>query len=119
VSKKPHRLFTYIFASMFVLINGVQVNAIIFGQEIIVASSSANAPVNENLQKLFAVMITTFVCQLQAYSRFIYVRIGNTLAALKVTALLFIALWNSSPYWSSETRRSRNSNDIWKGKSYQ
>jgi hypothetical protein len=92
VFKKPHRFFTYIFASMFVLINGVQANALMFGKEIIVASSPANAPVKENLEKFFAVMVITFACQLLAYSRFIYVRIGNVLAMLKVTALLFITL---------------------------
>lgn len=77
---------------MFVIVNGVQTNALLFGKAVIVASSPANAPVNENLQKFFAIIITTFICQLQAYSRFLYVRIGNTLAVLKVGALLFIAI---------------------------
>jgi L-asparagine transporter-like permease len=77
---------------MFVLINGVQTNALLFGKEVIVAGSPSNAPINHNLQKFLAVVITTFVCQLQAYSRFLYVRIGNTLAMLKVAALLFIAI---------------------------
>lgn len=91
IFKKPPKLVTYIYASMFVLVNGVQTNALLFGQQVIIAGSPVGAPVNQNLQKFFAIMITTFVCQLQAYSRFIYVRIGNTLAVLKVTALLFVA----------------------------
>lgn len=77
---------------MFVLINGVQGNALTFGKEIIVASSSQNTLVNGNLQKLFAVIIITLVCQLQAYSRAIYVRISNTLAVLKLLSLLFISV---------------------------
>ncbi|OCL02043.1 amino acid transporter [Glonium stellatum] len=92
LSKKPRRLLTYIFASMFVLVNGVQANSLQFGSDVIMAGSSYNGQYNQNLQKFFAIMITTFVCQLLAYSRFIYVRICNTLAVLKVIALVFITV---------------------------
>lgn len=91
---------------MFVLINGVQTNALLFGKEIIVAGSPSNTPINYNLQKFFAVIITTFVCQLQAYSRFLYVRIGNTLAMLKVAALLFIAICGLAALGKAGGRRS-------------
>jgi amino acid transporter len=77
---------------MFVLINGVQGNALQFGREVIVAGSSPTADVNTKLQKFFAVVIIMFVCQIQAYSRLIYVRICNTLAVLKLSALLFIGI---------------------------
>jgi hypothetical protein len=92
VFRKPYRFFTYIFASMFILINGVQGNALQFGKEIIVAGSYEDTTINQNLQKLFAVIIITLVCQLQAYSRAIYIRISNSLAVFKVTSLLFISL---------------------------
>ena len=77
---------------MFILINGVQANALQFGKEVIIASSPSGVTVNGNLEKLFAVLIITYVCQLQAYSRIIYIRISNVLAALKVFSLLFIAV---------------------------
>jgi len=76
---------------MFILINGVQGNALQFGKEVVVAGSPNNTSVNENLQKLFAVLIITFVCQLQAYSRLIYVRMSNILAVAKLFSLLFIS----------------------------
>ncbi|KUJ16668.1 amino acid transporter, partial [Mollisia scopiformis] len=92
IFKRPPRLLTYIFSSIFVVVNGLQVNALVFGQEIIVASSPVNAPINQNLQKFFAIIIATFICQLQAYSRFLYIKLGNTLAVVKVVALLFIVI---------------------------
>jgi len=77
---------------MFILINGVQANALQFGKDVIIAGSPSGASINGNLEKLFAVLIITFVCQLQAYSRVIYIRISNVLAAIKVFSLLFIAV---------------------------
>jgi amino acid transporter len=77
---------------MFILINGVQGNALQFGKEVIVAASPKDVTINQNLQKLFAVIIITLVCQLQAYSRAIYIRISNALAVFKVTSLLFIVV---------------------------
>ena len=92
VYTKPIRLFTYMFASMFVLVGGVQANALTFGREVILAGADATAPVNTNLQKLFAILIVTFVCQLQAYSRSIYIRVSNVLAIVKVSSLIFVSI---------------------------
>ena len=92
VYTKPYRLFTYIFATMVVLVGGVQANALTFGREIILAGADATTPVNTNLQKLFAVLIVTFVCQLQAYSRTIYIRVSNVLAIFKISSLVFISI---------------------------
>jgi hypothetical protein len=83
---------TYIFAAMFILLNGVQSNALQMGKEIIIANSPKDTKISDKLEKFFAVMIITFVCQLLAYSRSIYIRIGNFLALLKVTSLVFISL---------------------------
>jgi amino acid transporter len=77
---------------MFILINGVQGNALQFGKEVLIAASPKDVKVNQSLQKLSAVIIITLVCQLQAYSRAIYIRISNTLAVFKVTSLLFIVM---------------------------
>lgn len=89
---KPYRLFTYIFASIFILINGVQANALQFGKEIILGGSPRNTPVSAALQKFLAIIIITFVCQLQSYSRSIYVQTSNILAVVKVFALVFIVI---------------------------
>jgi amino acid transporter len=62
------------------------------GKEIIIANSPKDTNINDKLEKFFAVMIITFVCQLLAYSRSIYIRIGNTIALLKVISLVFISL---------------------------
>ena len=78
---------------MFILINGLQVNALTFGKEVILAGSASDTvSINQNLQKFVAVVIVTLVCQLQAYSRSIYIRISNALALFKVCALIFIVL---------------------------
>ena len=79
---------------MFVLIGGVQANALTFGREVIIAGSesSSGTPVDPKLQKFFAVIIVTFVCQLQAYSRTIYIRLSNVLALLKVSSLIIISI---------------------------
>jgi len=92
VFSKPRRLLTYIFASMFILVNGVQGNALQFGKEVIIAISPSGTIINNNLEKLFAILIITFVCQIQAYSRAIYVRISNILAAFKIFSLCFITV---------------------------
>ena len=92
VYTKPYRLFTYLFAIMVILVGGVQANALTFGREVILAGSDATAPVNTNLQKLFAILIVTFVCQLQAYSRSIYIRVSNVLAIIKVSSLVFVSI---------------------------
>jgi hypothetical protein len=83
---------TYVFAAMFILLNGVQSNTLQMGKEIIIANSPNDTSINQALEKLFAVMIITFVCQLLSYSRTIYIRIGNMLALLKVISLVFISL---------------------------
>ncbi len=82
------------FASMFILVGGVQANALTFGREVIIAGSRTRAgtAVDPKLQKFFAVMIVTFVCQLQAYSRLIYIRMSNALALFKVSSLIIISL---------------------------
>ena len=82
------------FASMFVLIGGVQANALTFGREVIIAGMGAHpgTPVDPRLQKFFAVCVVTFVCQLQAYSRSIYIRLSNVLALSKVSSLLVISI---------------------------
>ena len=79
---------------MFVLIGGVQANALTFGREVIIAGlgSHPETPVDPRLQKFFAVMVVTFVCQLQAYSRFIYVRLSNILALSKISSLVIISI---------------------------
>ena len=78
---------------MFILINGLQVNALTFGKEVILAGSASDTvPINQNLQKFFAIVIITLICQLQAYSRSIYIRISNALALFKVCVLTFIVL---------------------------
>ena len=79
---------------MFVLIGGVQANALTFGREVIIAGSGAHPghPVDPRLQKFFAIIIVTFVCQLQAYSRFVYVRLSNVLALSKVSSLVIISI---------------------------
>ena len=94
VYTRPARLFTYMFASMFVLIGGVQANALTFGREVIIAASGASPgnPVDPRLQKFFAIIIVTFVCQLQAHSRSIYVRLSNVLALSKVSSLVIISI---------------------------
>ena len=94
VYTRPARLFTYMFATMFVLIGGVQANALTFGREVIIAGSRARPgdPVDPRLQKFFAVMIVTFVCQLQAYSRSIYIRLSNILALFKISSLVIISI---------------------------
>ena len=94
VYTRPARLFTYMFASMFVLIGGVQANALTFGREVIIAGSGAHpgASVDPRLQKFFAVIVVTFVCQLQAYSRSIYVRLSNVLAISKISSLAIISI---------------------------
>ena len=92
VYTKPYRLFTYIFATMVVLIGGVQANALTFGREVILVGADPTSPVNTNLQKLFAVIIVTFVCQLQAYSRTIYIRVSNLLAIFKISSLIFVSI---------------------------
>jgi hypothetical protein len=84
---------TYIFAAMFILLNGVQSNALQMSKEIIIANSPKDANISDKLEKFFAIMIITFVCQLLAYSRSIYIRIGNILALLKVLSLVFISLY--------------------------
>jgi hypothetical protein len=83
---------TYIFSAMFILLNGVQSNTLQMGKEIIIANSPTDTNVSDQLEKFFAIMIITFVCQLLAYSRSIYIRIGNILALLKVISLVFISL---------------------------
>ena len=80
------------FASMFVLIGGVQANALTFGREVIIAGSGGTTPVDPKLQKFFAVIIVTFVCQLQAYSRSIYIRLSNALALFKISSLILISI---------------------------
>ena len=92
VYTKPIRLFTYMFATMVIVVGGVQANALTFGREIILAGADATTPVNTNLQKLFAILIVTFVCQLQAYSRSIYIRVSNVLAIFKVSSLVFVSI---------------------------
>ena len=94
VYTRPARLFTYMFASMFVLIGGVQANALTFGREVIIASSRAHpgTTVDPRLQKFFAIIVVTFVCQLQAYSRSIYVRLSNVLALSKISSLVIISI---------------------------
>ena len=79
---------------MFVLIGGVQANALTFGREVIIAGSRAHpgTTVDPRLQKLFAVIVVTFVCQLQAYSRSIYVRLSNVLALSKISSLIIISI---------------------------
>ena len=94
VYTRPLRLFTYMFASMFILVGGVQANALTFGKEVILAGSETGAgtAVDPKLQKFFAVIIVTFVCQLQAFSRSIYIRMSNILALFKVSSLVVISV---------------------------
>jgi hypothetical protein len=95
VVQKRKRLpgpLTYIFAAMFILLNGVQANALQMGKEIIIANSPNDTNISDKLEKFFAVMIITFVCQLLAYSRSIYIRSGNIIALVKVLSLVFISL---------------------------
>lgn len=91
---------------MFILINGVQGNALQFGKEVIIASSPSSVTINQNLEKLFAILIITFVCQLQAYSRVIYVRISNILAVLKAFSLFFIAVCGLAALVNSRVKAS-------------
>ena len=77
---------------LFVLLGGVQANALAFGKQVILASSPRATSVDPRLQKLLAVLIITFVCQLQAFSRTTNVRVNNLLAAFKLLLLAFIAV---------------------------
>jgi L-asparagine transporter-like permease len=91
--KNLRRVFTYIFASMFVLVNGVQANALQFGLQVILASSYGREKSNnEQLDKFLAIVIITFVCQLHSYSRSIYINIANVLAIIKASSLAFISI---------------------------
>jgi amino acid transporter len=92
VYTRPNLLFTYLFSVLFVLLGGVQANALVFGKQVIVASSPGAASVDPRLQKFFAILIVTFVCQLQAFSRTMNVRVNNILAAFKLLMLSFIAV---------------------------
>ena len=76
---------------MFILVNGVQANALTFGKEIVLATRGGSS-VDSSLQKFLAVVIITVVCQLQAYSRNIYVKLSNLLAVYKITLLSIIAI---------------------------
>ena len=94
VYTRPLRLYTYMFASMFILVGGVQANALTFGKEVILAGSETRAgtAVDTKLQKFFAIIIVTFVCQLQAFSRSIYIRMSNLLALFKISSLVVISI---------------------------
>ena len=59
---------------------------------VIYANTSTHGPVNADLQKFFAIIIVTFVCQLQAFSRSIYVKISNIIAIFKIAVLFLIAI---------------------------
>ena len=82
------------FASMFILVGGVQANALTFGREVIVAATENRVleTVDSRLQKFFAIIIVTAVCQLQAYSRSIYIRMSNVLAMVKIGSLVIISV---------------------------
>ncbi|MCJ1399377.1 hypothetical protein MMC11_002579 [Xylographa trunciseda] len=77
---------------MFVIANGVHNNALIFAKEVLLAGSNGDDPINTNLQKFLAIVIVTFVCQLLAFSRFIYIKISNLIAIFKISVLCFIVL---------------------------
>lgn len=59
---------------------------------VIRASSGSNGPVNKKLQKFFAIIIVTLVCQLQTFSRSIYVKTSDLIALFKVLVLCLIAI---------------------------
>lgn len=59
---------------------------------VIYANTSTHESINTNLQKFFAIIIVTFVCQLQAFSRSIYVKISNFIAVFKITVLCLIVI---------------------------
>ena len=80
------------FATLFVLFGGVHVNAMTFAREVILAGSPVGAAVDPTLQKFFAIVIVTFICQLQAFSRYINVYFSNALALFKVLLLGFISV---------------------------
>lgn len=78
---------------MFIILGGVQVNALTFGETVIFAAQGPqNRNVDHRLQKFLAIVIITFICQLQAFSRSINVRISNALALFKVMLLLFVTV---------------------------
>lgn len=67
-------------------------SALTYSVLVILASSGPNAPVNQTLQKFLAIVITTFTCQLLAFSRSIYIKISYVVIIFKVSVLCFIAL---------------------------
>jgi Amino acid permease len=77
---------------MFVVLGGTHANALTFGKEVIIAASPPGTSVDHRLQKLFAILIITLVCQLQAFSRVMNIRVHNALAAFKVGLLLFVSV---------------------------
>lgn len=80
------------YSIMFIILSGSQGNALIFGQAVLVASTPAGTPIDPRLQKLIAILIVTFVCQFQAYSRISYVLFNNIFAAYKILLLSFITI---------------------------
>jgi hypothetical protein len=80
------------FAMMFVVLGGTHANSLTFGKEVVVAASPPGTAVDHRLQKLFAILLITIVCQSQAFSRIMNVRFHNVLAAYKICLLLFISV---------------------------
>jgi amino acid transporter len=77
---------------MFLVLGGTHANALTFGKEVVIAASPPGTVVDHRLQKLFAILIITLVCQLQAFSRIMNIRVHNALAAYKIALLLFISV---------------------------
>ncbi|KAL9619190.1 MAG: hypothetical protein Q9160_006199 [Pyrenula sp. 1 TL-2023] len=89
---RKSRLFTYIFASLFVVANGSHNNALIFAQQVLFASSGTNSSLDPRLVKFLAIVITTFVCQILAFSRSAYIKISYVIIVIKIFVLCFIAI---------------------------
>lgn len=90
--RRLRRILTYIFSTFFVIINGLQANALQFGQYAILASAPHLTSVNHELQKFLAIVVITFVCQLNSYSRSLYINVANMLALVKILSLAFISV---------------------------
>lgn len=82
----------YMYSIFYVVLSGSQANSLVFGQAVLLASTSENTVLDTRLQKLFAILLIGTVCQLQAFSRINYVRFANIFAIYKITFLSIITI---------------------------
>jgi amino acid transporter len=77
---------------MYIGLSGSHANALTFGQSVLQAATPEGTPIDQRLQRLFAILLVAVICQLQAFSRINYVRFSNVFAIYKITFLSIITV---------------------------